>query len=102
MLQGIGGLGIKRTAGLNLVVGCNGIGKISLIEAIWLFCNRRNSHALWHLDLSRSGYEYVNPIAELGCRGEINMKGTQNGMSHTYQAMFETFAVSPENRRKKG
>ena len=91
--RGIEKLSIKNVAKMNLLVGKNAIGRTSLLEAIWLFHNRYNPRTLWHPDLSRSGYDYTDPIAELGQNGEISMRGVQNGSNHSYLATFQTFNI---------
>lgn len=97
--RGIGKLHVKDIAKVNLIVGRNASGKTSLLEAIWLFCNRRNPKTLWHMDLSRSGRDYADPVAELGRAGEISMRGVQNGSSHSYSATFQTFYARPSAGR---
>lgn len=98
--RGIDGLSIKKAAKINLVVGPNGIGKTSLLEAIWLFNNKNNPKTLWHFDLSRSGYEYVNPVAELGSGKKIHLAGTQNGIKQDYRVTFEKLATESPARKK--
>ena len=99
--RGIGKLSMKNVAKMNLIVGKNASGKTSLLEAIWLFYNRRNPRTLWHVDLSRSGYAYTDPIAELGREGEISMNGIQGGSRHSYLATFQTFHTRHYARRQK-
>ena len=91
--RGIGKLHITNINKMNLIVGRNASAKTSLLEAVWLFYNRRNPSTLWRTDLSRSGYEYIDPTTELGREGEISMRGVQNGSNHSYSATFETFHV---------
>lgn len=98
--RGIDGLSIKKAAKINLVVGPNGIGKTSLLEAIWLFNNKNNPRTLWHFDLSRSGYEYVNPVAELGSEKKIHLAGIQNGIKQDYKVTFEKLAAESLTRKK--
>ena len=99
--RGIGGLSIKNVAKMNLIVGKNASGKTSILEAIWLFYNRRNPRTLWHPDLSRSGYDYIDPIAELGRDGEISMNGIQDGSRHSYLAKFQTLHAGNYARKWK-
>ena len=96
----IGKLSIKSITKMNLIVGKNASGKTSLLEAIWLFYNRRSPQTLWHTDLSRSGYDYTDPVAELGHEGEISMRGAQNGNSHSYSAAFQTFHARHSTRQR--
>ena len=100
--RGIGGLSIKNATKMNLIVGKNGVGKTSLLEAVWLFYNRQIPATLWHPDLSRSGYEYADPTAELGHNGLISMEGVQGGVSRGYSVRFQAFhARIPSSRQRR-
>ena len=98
--RGIDGLSIRKAAKINLIVGPNGIGRTSLLEAIWLFNNKNNPRTLWYPDLSRSGHQYVNPVAELGSEKKIHLAGTQNGIKQDYKATFEELITKSPTRKR--
>ena len=66
------------------MTGPNGVGKSSLIEALWLFHGRYNPSLLWNLHIQRrpsiEGQRF-DPLAFLGNGRPIELRGMEDGAS---------------------
>ena len=93
--RAIGGLALDDIAPFNLITGPNGIGKTSLLEALWLFHGRANSGNLWTATIQRVHEAMTDPIARLADE-EIRLEGTEDGQPHTWKAAFtSTLQAAP-------
>ena len=89
--RGLGDFGITDLAPVNLITGRNGIGKSSLLEAIFLFLNRFDPTDLCQFGIQRSQEPVTDPLARLA-GGEIIMRGTEGCAEHSLTARYETRA----------
>lgn len=85
---------------MNLIVGGNGVGKTSLLEAICLFRGRSNPRLLWHPDIHRLSDPYQNPLEDLA-KGSIEMSGVENGSPHHYKVQYKAVKASYQSRRQR-
>lgn len=86
--RGLGDFGITDLAPVNLITGRNGIGKSSLLEAIYLFLNRFDPGDLWQFGIQRSQEPVTDPLVRL-TDGAITMRGTEDGAEHSLTARYE-------------
>ena len=93
--RGIDGLSLERLTRANLITGSNGVGKTAVIEAMWLFMGRYNSHLLWNANVQRSREPIVDPIAELTA-SEIDISGIEDGKRQRYQVSYKRHVNDPE------
>ena len=85
--RGISGLELEDIAPFNLITGPNGIGKSSLVEALWLFHGRFHTGNFWRSTVQRSHQAITDPIVRLA-DGEGRLSGTEEGRTHTWRATF--------------
>ena len=86
--RGLGDVGVTDLAPVNLITGRNGIGKSSLLEAIYLFLNRFDPNDLWQFGIQRSQEPVTDPLERLA-GGEIIMRGTEGSTEHFLTARYE-------------
>ena len=89
--RGIDGLSLPRLTPANLVTGVNGIGKTTLLEAMWLFTGRYNPMLLWNANVQRSTAPILDPVAMLSS-GMLELHGVENGSRHKLKCVFEKVA----------
>lgn len=75
---------------MNLIVGGNGVGKTSLLEAICLFHDRANPYVLWDQHIHRSMRPSQNPLEDL-TTDAVEMSGMEDKEEYEYKAYFEPF-----------
>lgn len=75
---------------MNLIVGSNGVGKTSLLEAICLFHDRANPNVLWNSNIHRSIRPGQNPLEDL-TTDTVEMSGVEDKKEYEYKAYFEPF-----------
>ena len=86
--RGIDGLSLPKLSHANLVTGVNGIGKTSLVEAIWLFMGRYKNGLLKDRNILRSYHPVTNPVSELSdC--SIDLRGIEDGEEYQWKASFD-------------
>ena len=86
--RGISGLRLEPLAQVNLITGANGVGKTSVVEAIWLFNGRFDPGLPWNPSLQRSTRALANPLTRLG-NGAVELAGEERGIPHRWKAEFE-------------
>jgi hypothetical protein len=57
--RGFESLKIDHLGGVNLILGKNGVGKTSLLEAIWLYSSPMNRSLITELLITRQEYQYL-------------------------------------------
>jgi len=87
--RAIGGIELRDIAPVNLIIGPNGIGKTSLLEALWLFHGRANPGNLWTAIIQREQGAVTDPITRLA-HEEIHISGTEAGEQHDWKASFSS------------
>lgn len=85
--RGVSGLALDQIAPFNLVTGPNGIGKTSLLEALWLFHGRNHPGNLWASAIQRSHEAVTDPLERLAA-GEIQLAGTEGGRKRMWRVAF--------------
>ena len=93
--RGIDGLSFDNLTQANLITGSNGVGKTAVIEAMWLFAGRYNSHLLWNANVQRSRDPIVDPISELTAT-ELDISGIEDGVRQRYQVSYRGHVSDPE------
>ena len=93
--RGIDGVSLPHLSRANLITGANGIGKTALIEAMWLFTGRDNSHLWWNANVQRSRDDVVDPISEL-TKDIVKLSGTEDGELHKVEVKFERHVGSSD------
>ena len=86
--RGIDGLSLPKLSHVNLITGANGVGKTALLEAIWLFMERRNPRLLWDANVQRSSHTATNPVSELS-GDSVELRGTEDGTEHQWKVAFD-------------
>ena len=85
--RGISGLELDDIRRVNLITGPNGVGKTSLLEAIWLLGGRFAPTLPWNIHVQRSSRVGLDPIAALG-DGGVELRGTEQGADCQWKAAF--------------
>ncbi len=93
--RGLDGLEMTNLAPVNLITGGNGVGKTSLLEAVWLFHGRYHAELLWNTHLLRLHGPVVDPVASLSDGGVITLEGEENGSRRTFSAHLEKASPPP-------
>ena len=86
--RNLDGLHMGDMRKMNLIVGGNGVGKTSLLEAICLFHDRRKPGVLWDSDIHRFIRPSQNPLEDL-TTGAVEMSGVEDKKKYKYKAYFE-------------
>ena len=87
--RGLRDLSVSNLAPMNLFTGQNGVGKSSVLEALYLFLNRARAADWWSVVHQRAQEPVTNPLARL-TNGEVSMQGVEGGAEHTLTARYET------------
>lgn len=90
--RNLDGLGMDGMAKMNLIVGRNGTGKTSLLEAICLFHGRDNPALLWDSNVQRSFGPNQNPLEGLATDA-VKITGTEGKEKYRYKAHFEPLNI---------
>ncbi len=78
-------LTVEPLGRINLVTGLNGVGKTSLLEAMWLHHGRHNPTLLWNQNLIRTAQLQLNPLPSLArVPGGIRVEAAEEGGSTTW------------------
>ena len=87
--RAIGGLTLDSIAPVNVVTGSNGVGKTSLLEAIWLLNGRFSPGLPWNSNVQRSSQAAADPLLGLS-DGAIELRGTECDVTCSWKATFES------------
>ncbi len=86
--KGLCGFSVDSLRRVNIVTGENGIGKTSLLEALWLFHGRYNPSLLWNPHVQRRAIQGANPITQLG-GVPVHLRGSEDGSTSEVQFEFQ-------------
>ena len=94
--RGINGLLLPCLSRANLVTGVNGVGKTTVLEAIWLFTGRYNPSLLWNPNILRSAKMVMDPVSRLS-KGDLEISGTLYDSTErmTLKTVFEKISDVP-------
>ena len=101
--RGVGGRKLTGFGDINLVIGDNGTGKSSILEAIWLFTGRGNVALLWQHHIQRSDVQEPNPMTCLE-NNKISMRGSEvleNGKRKRTSYEIEFLPAHPDWANKQ-
>ena len=92
--RGLDGLDLPTLTQVNVVTGTNGVGKTSLLEALWLFTGRYDSSLIWNPQVQRSSVLPDDPVAPLTSNGHMGFVGRENGKAYEQTVEFIEFSNS--------